>query len=58
MKDSLKNNDCFHFANKHNKWLHYQLFSFVFCVVFCYICFFLNSLENLQQRAGHSTSSL
>jgi hypothetical protein len=55
MNDSLKNNDCFYFVNKHIQWLYYQLFSFVLCVVFV-IFVFLNSLENRQQRVGHSTS--
>jgi hypothetical protein len=36
--------------------LYYQLFSFVLCVVFV-IFVFLNSLENPQQRARHSTSN-
>jgi ABC-type amino acid transport system permease subunit len=49
MKDSLKNNDCFYFVNKHIQLLYYQLFSFVLCVVFV-IFVFLNSLENPQQR--------
>jgi hypothetical protein len=55
MKDSLKNNDCFYFVNKHIQWLYYQLFFFFLCVVFV-IFIFLSSLKNSQQRAGHSTS--
>jgi hypothetical protein len=55
MKDSLKNNDCLYFVNKHIQLLYYQIFSFVLCVVFV-IFVFLNFLENPQQHAGHSTS--
>jgi ABC-type amino acid transport system permease subunit len=55
MKDSLKNNDCLYFVNKHIQLLYYQIFSFVLCVVFV-IFVFLNFLENPQQRAWHSTS--
>jgi uncharacterized membrane protein len=55
MKDSLKTNDCFYFVNKYIQWLYYQLFWIILCVVFV-IFIFLKSLENPQQRTGHSTS--
>jgi ABC-type amino acid transport system permease subunit len=57
MNVSLKNNDCFYFVNKHIQLLYYQLFSFVLCFIFI-LFVFLNSLENLQQHVGHSTSTL
>jgi hypothetical protein len=47
MKDSLKNNGCFYFVNKHIQWLYYQLFSFVLYIVLV-IFVFLNYLENPQ----------